>query len=330
VRILISEDDHVSSRVLETTLVKWGHEVIVTRNGLEAWRELQGEKAPPLAILDWMMPKMDGLEVCRKVRQRVMDSPPYLILLTAKSRKENLIEGLEAGADDFLTKPFDRDELRVRLQTGARIVGLQHGLMERVRELEQAILERKRAENELRNLTLSDDLTDLYNRRGFFTLAEHCFKIARRTSQRSVLFYADMDGLKQINDSFGHNEGSLAITMMADILRRTFRNSDIIARLGGDEFVILAADVSSVGIEKITQRLWENLRVYNERGAGRHKLSLSIGSIEIDHSAGLSIEELIARADAAMYRHKRRKKEDSEQALRAAPPHRPVFDLQLS
>ena len=148
---------------------------------------------------------MDGLEVCRKVRHDTASAPTYLILLTARSHKEDLIAGLEAGADDFLTKPFDRHELRVRLQVGARVVELQRSLEERVRELEAAIIERQRAEEALRNLTLTDDLTGLLNRRGFFTLAEHHLKIAHRTSQSSLLIYADMDGLKQINDTFGHN-----------------------------------------------------------------------------------------------------------------------------
>lgn len=305
-RILISEDDPVSSRVLSTTLLKYGHEVLVTSNGLEAWAALQEEDSPPLAILDWMMPEMDGLQVCRNVRRLTTASPPYLILLTARNRKEDLIEGLEAGADDFLTKPFDRNELRVRLQVGARIVDLQRCLTERVTELEKAIEERRRAEEALHNLTLTDDLTSLYNRRGFFTLAEHHLKLSRRSSQSSLIIYADMDGLKQINDTFGHNEGSQAISRTADILRQTFRESDIIARLGGDEFVILAVDAAD-GMNKISSRLYKNLQKYNEQAGHGYALSLSLGSVSVNTNS--TLEELVAGADEAMYQHKRNKRQ---------------------
>ena len=316
-KILIAEDDPVSSRVLSTTLVKWGHEVVVTGTGLEAWAELQKEDAPLLAILDWMMPGMDGVEVCRRLRQEISASPIYIILLTAMSRKEDLIQGLEAGADDYITKPFNHHELRVRLQAGARIVELQSNLGERVRELEGAIIERKRAEEELRNLTLIDDLTGLYNHRGFFTLAEYHAKSARRTGQSSLLIYADMDGLKQINDTFGHSEGSRAIAKTAAILRLTFRDSDIIARLGGDEFAILAPAVSIREIDNIIERLRVNLAVCNEESDGGYELSLSIGSVIIDHRNGASIEVLMAQADRAMYANKRSKgaKSDSTTSI---------------
>jgi diguanylate cyclase (GGDEF)-like protein len=282
--------------------------VVVTGTGLEAWNVLQKKDAPLLAILDWMMPGMDGLEVCRRVRQEISASPTYIILLTAMSRKEDLIQGLEAGADDYLTKPFDRHELRVRLQVGARIVELQSSLRERVRELEKAIIERKRAEEELRNLTLTDDLTGLYNHRGFFTLAEYHAKSARRTGQSSLLIYADMDGLKQINDAFGHSEGSLAITKTAEILRQTFRDSDIIARLGGDEFAVLATAVFSSEIDNIIERLRVNVEVCNAQSERHYQLSLSIGWVSVDHRNGASIEELMALADRAMYANKRSKK----------------------
>jgi diguanylate cyclase (GGDEF)-like protein len=307
VKILVAEDDPVSSRILASTLVKWGHEVFTTSNGLEAWQALQAEDPPLLAILDWMMPGLDGLEVCRKVRQAPATSALYLILLTAKTGKEDLVEGLEAGADDFLTKPFDRNELRVRLQVGARIVALQRRLAERVLELEEAVVERKRAEEALHTLALTDDLTSLYNRRGFFTLAEHRLKSVRRTGQNSLIMYADIDGLKQINDTWGHNEGSLAITRMADILRGTFRDSDVLARLGGDEFVILLEYTSTAVLDKIIARLWENLRTYNAQASHSYALSLSVGVVSIDPHTSSSLEELVANADKAMYAEKRLK-----------------------
>jgi sigma-B regulation protein RsbU (phosphoserine phosphatase) len=138
-KILIAEDDPVSRRVLVATLDKFGYEVVVAANGTEAWAALQSADAPHLAILDWMMPEIEGVELCRRVRATPTATPPYLILLTAKSGKEDVVAGLDAGANDYLTKPFDRAELRARVQVGAHVLELQRNLAERVRELETAL-----------------------------------------------------------------------------------------------------------------------------------------------------------------------------------------------
>ncbi len=140
-KILIAEDDPISSRVLGVTLQKWGYELAVTSDGDAALAALQAEDAPPLAILDWMMPGMDGVEVCRRVRQTARPVPTYIILLTAKSGKEDIVAGIEAGANDYLTKPFDRNELRVRVRVGVQMIELQMSLAARVRELEEALAE---------------------------------------------------------------------------------------------------------------------------------------------------------------------------------------------
>jgi CheY-like chemotaxis protein len=145
-KILIAEDDPVSSRILTASLLKWGHEVVSTANGSEAWEQLQLPDSPLLVILDWMMPGMDGLEVCRNVRQCQRIISPYIILLTANHGVEQLVMGMEAGADDYLTKPYNRDELRVRINVGARIVELQTRLAERVQELEAALDQIKQLE----------------------------------------------------------------------------------------------------------------------------------------------------------------------------------------
>lgn len=138
-RVLIAEDDSVSRRLLEATLDKWGYEVIVTTDGLEALEVLRQPDAPSLAILDWMMPGMDGAEVCLKARETVADRLLYIILLTAKGRKEDVVEGLTAGADDYVVKPFDRAELKARINAGERILRLQAELAARVKELELAL-----------------------------------------------------------------------------------------------------------------------------------------------------------------------------------------------
>jgi len=139
VKILIAEDDAVSRRVLEATLVKWGFEVTTTCNGTEAWDAVTAEGAPKLAILDWMMPEIDGLEICRRARQRPDARSLHIILLNARGQKEDIIAGLQAGADDYITKPFDQEELRARVQVGVRIVELQTMLAYRVAELEDAL-----------------------------------------------------------------------------------------------------------------------------------------------------------------------------------------------
>lgn len=137
-RILIADDDPAFRHLLEEILVKWGYEVIVTRDGNEAWQALRAEGAPQVAILDWMMPEMDGLEVCRKVRKEVQEPYTYIILLTSQHRDEDLVLGMEAGADDYITKPLKADELRVRLNAGKRMIGLQNELAARVSDLEAA------------------------------------------------------------------------------------------------------------------------------------------------------------------------------------------------
>jgi len=142
-RILIAEDDLVSRRVLETTLIKGGHEVVVTCDGAEAWEALRREDAPSLVVLDWMMPGLDGVEVCQRIRQMGSPTPPYILLLTAKVNKADIVLGLNAGADDYITKPFDRYELHARIHVGARVVQLRKRLAERVKELEDAFAQIK-------------------------------------------------------------------------------------------------------------------------------------------------------------------------------------------
>ena len=137
--MLIAEDDPVSCRILERTLAAWGHSVAIATDGRTAWDMLRRDDAPPIAILDIMMPEMDGIEVCRKVREVCSTIPPYLILLTSMSTKDDVVRGIQAGANDYLTKPFHREELKVRVEVGLRMLELQRVLADRVKELEDAL-----------------------------------------------------------------------------------------------------------------------------------------------------------------------------------------------
>jgi phosphoserine phosphatase RsbU/P len=162
-KILIAEDDPVSRRVLEATLARFGHQVVVAIDGAEAWAVLQSEDAPSMAILDWMMPGLDGVEICRRLRRVPSATPPYLILLTAKIGKENVVAGLDAGANDYLTKPFDRAELRARVQVGAHVLQLQKNLAERISELEDALAQVKQLQGLLAICSYCKNIRDEQN-----------------------------------------------------------------------------------------------------------------------------------------------------------------------
>ena len=139
-KILIAEDDVTSRRILEAILGKWNYEVVATSDGLEAWQALQTENPPPIAIIDWMMPGMDGVEFCRRLRQTQTLTPTYVILLTSKRQQEDVVVGLQAGANDYIRKPFEREELRARIGVGERVIELQTALADRVKKLEEALV----------------------------------------------------------------------------------------------------------------------------------------------------------------------------------------------
>jgi two-component system, cell cycle response regulator len=291
VKVLIAEDDMVSRRLLEAMLTKWGYEVTATRDGMEAWEVLQGADAPPLAILDWMMPELDGLEVCRKVRQRGQEPYIYLLLLTTKGRKENIIEGLDAGADDYLTKPFDPHELQVRLRTGMRIVKLQAEIIE--------------AREALRVLATHDALTGVWNRRAILEMLSTELVRSSRDVLPVAVAMADLDHFKRINDTYGHVVGDAVLREAVSRMRALLRPYDAIGRYGGEEFLVVLPGCTPQDALGLAERL--------RSGIGQEPMAIPGGTIEVTGSIGVATNDttapldamaLIQAADSALYRAK--------------------------
>ena len=290
-KVLIAEDDRVSRRLLEASLTRWGYEVVVTCDGVEAWEALQGTDVPPLAILDWMMPGMDGVAVCRKVRQRGQEPYIYLLLLTTKGRKENIIEGLDAGADDYVTKPFDPHELQVRLRTGKRIVTLQAEIIE--------------ARETLRIQATHDALTGVWNRRAILEMLGNELVRSIREGLPVAVAIADLDHFKRINDTYGHVAGDGALCEVVSRVRALLRPYDAIGRYGGEEFLIVLPGCTSPDAFRLADRL----RI----GIGQEPVKIPEGSIEVTSSLGVAASDtittpdamaLIRAADTALYRAK--------------------------
>jgi diguanylate cyclase (GGDEF)-like protein len=285
IRVLLIEDNPPDTQALRDALDATGasdFELVAREtlaDGLAA-----AESAPPdVLVLDLHLPDSHGLDTLKRVLEAAPDLP--VVVYTQIDDEDMGVTAVQHGAQDYLIKT----RLRVDLV---------------VRSLRYAI-ERHRMVETLRGLAMIDDLTGLYNRRGFMSLAEHHVKLAQRTRKHLLLIFADLDGFKAINDTHGHQEGDLALVETAEALRRTFRGSDIIARLGGDEFVVLALEPSSVGSESVKARLTENLELVNRRPGRPYRLSLSTGTLRFDPWSQVSIAELIARVDEAMYKAKR-------------------------
>jgi diguanylate cyclase (GGDEF)-like protein/PAS domain S-box-containing protein len=217
------------------------------------------------------------------------------------------IKGREQATTVYESEIISKRGRRVPLELSTRVI-YEGGKPVAIQGIARDITERKRTEETLRSLSLLDDLTGLYNRRGFLTLAEQQLRLAQRTGRGFALVFADLDGLKRINDTYGHQEGDHALIKTADILRQSFRDSDITARLSGDEFTILALEDYEGSPAAITARLMENLRDYNAQECRPYDLSLSIGVVHFNPESKCSIEELMGQADEAMYEHKHSKK----------------------
>ena len=310
-RILIAEDDLVSRTVLVSVLEKDGHEVTVTENGTDAWEVLRQPGAPPLAILDRMMPGLGGLEVVRLVRALPTELPPYLIMLTSKGEKSDIVAGLEAGANDYLAKPFNPGEMRARVEVGRRMFELQAALSAKIEAL-------YRAEDEIKSLAFTDPLTRLPNRRLLDDRLRQTLAASGRSGLHAALIMFDLDNFKAVNDTQGHDIGDRLLIEVARRVSGCVREVDTVARLGGDEFVVnlseLKADragsIASAGVvaEKIRAALAEpyffSTRRDGVEGKMEHRCSASMG-VALFHQHEVSAEDIQKRADIAMYQAKK-------------------------
>lgn len=294
-RILIAEDNLTERTVLAGVLKNWGHEVRTVDNGLSAWEILQQPDAARLVILDWMMPGMDGLEVIKRVRALPSQQPPYIILLTSKDEKNDVFSGLESGANDFIRKPFDRNELYARVRVGQRSIELQTSLYE--------------TQQTLTYLATHDSLTGILNRRAILEqLLKEISRVRRGRPDGPPLGltigFFDIDHFKQINDQHGHQAGDEILKALVGIVSKQLRTYDYFGRLGGDEFLVVTPGASDAKSENIFERLAKKIAAAEiETVAGQLFISISIGVASIDPE-NYELDKLLANADAALYQAK--------------------------
>lgn len=288
-RILIAEDDLTSRTMLAAVLRKNGYEVVETCNGGEAWAVLQQADAPRLVVMDWMMPDLDGLEVVRRVRQLGQEQPPYIIILTTKGEKSDIVAGLDAGADDYLSKPFDPGELRARVEVGRRMVEIQEALV-RSREL-------------MAHQASHDALTGLLNRRAILERLRRELARAGRIGGRLAVGLCDIDHFKQINDNHGHLAGDDVLRGIAGVLGEGLREYDAVGRLGGEEFLLvlpgLADSEPAAPFQRFCTRIAES--PMPARSLTLH-VTVSIGVACAGPTE--TVDDVLAAADRALYQAK--------------------------
>jgi two-component system cell cycle response regulator len=285
-RILIAEDSPLCQKLVETALTNQPYEVRFAASGQEALTLFEADR-PDILIADWMMPPPSGLELCREVRKQT-GGYTYIILMTSKSEKENLIEGLDAGADDYVTKPFDAGELLARIRVGCRIIQMSRDIENRNTELEEAVR--------------TDHLTGLPNRKAVEEFASKQLEAARRHGFPLWVVVADLDKFKLVNDTHGHSAGDDAIKRFADLLKANTRSADMSGRLGGDEFVLVISHGEKKAILQTIDRLRADFagEPFNSNGPGI-QVTASFGIAGFQASSDKTLADLLIRADKALY-----------------------------
>ncbi|MEW6570355.1 MAG: GGDEF domain-containing response regulator [Nitrospirota bacterium] len=278
--ILIVDDDEILLEMLRSGLSTDDFRCAVAHTASSAIELL---RATPFEVMvvDVVLPDLDGFELTR--RAKILRPKMAVIIMTGYIDDFSYDRALEAGASDFIKKPFTFREMQARIK-------------------------HVRMHEEVRSLLHKDELTDLYNRRGFFTLVEYLLKMAKRQKKCLFMLYADLDNLKYINDTWGHQEGDRALIAVAQILTKNFRESDIIARIGGDEFVVIPVGTAGDHVDSIFDRLYKAVEDYNSMNKRDYHISISAGMAFYDPENPSSIDELLAEGDKSMYEWKRRRK----------------------
>lgn len=302
-KILIADDEPISRLKLASMLQNWGYEVVACTDGLESWEKIQAADCPDLLILDWMMPGLDGPELCRKIRQLNKEPYTYVLLLTARNESEDIIEGMDAGADDYITKPFSPHELKVRLRAGRRIIELTQELM-----ATRDILHRQ---------ATYDNLTGLLNRPAILERLRLEITRRQRHRQRMWVILLDIDHFKKVNDTHGHQVGDEVLRETAHRLTASLRPYDNLGRYGGEEFLIVTEMFDSEGFPAFTERLRHHLSDQPFlTSAGPLTVTASFGVGIIAENIPFEPEALIALADGALYRAKHNGRNRVEMACR--------------
>jgi diguanylate cyclase (GGDEF)-like protein len=292
-RVLVAEDDAMFRRILQSWLENWGYLVTIAEDGARAWKILQQEPPPQLLILDWIMPAMNGLELCRKVRERNQIPYQYILLATAKDAKQDLVRGLEAGADDYLTKPFHKSELQARLRACNRILTLQDDQI--------------RAHEQLRFQATHDPLTGVWNRAAILEALRRELERAARAATATGLLMLDIDHFKSINDTYGHLTGDAVLKEVTQRIVKAVRGYDSVGRYGGEEFLIVLPGCSREqidhGAERVRSAVDNGPIVVNE---SKVSVTVSIGAAvtAVTTHGLISDTEMLAAADSALYRAK--------------------------
>jgi two-component system, cell cycle response regulator len=290
-KILVADDDAVSRRLMEEILRRAGYEITTADNGRQALEKLLSRDGPRLALLDWMMPDLDGPEICLELRSHRERAYTYITLLTSKEAKEDLVAGLEAGADDYLTKPCNSEELKARLRTGQRILRLEDTLVA--------------AREEMRFKATHDPLTSLWNRGAILAHLNNEICRVQRDHRPFSLLLCDVDYFKKINDAYGHPAGDLVLREIAMRLSGAVRPGDTVGRYGGEEFLVLLNDCGQPSIRLRAEQLRQTAGSALFDSFGRLSVSMSVGAMVVDQwNSGQSAEALLSQADIALYRAK--------------------------
>lgn len=289
-KVLVVDDEPGIRRVVRGVLEKASCVVLEAENSSEALGIMGAPGAPELAVIDWMMPGMSGLELVVRMRREERGRRPYLIMLTARSSRDDIVSGLESGADDFLAKPFDPEELAARVKAGLRVLEMQRRLCETRRVLEYQ--------------ATHDQLTGLLNRMAIIGLMEREFSRESRFGEGLAVAICDIDHFKQVNDSFGHLVGDEVLRKISLRLKSGLRDDDAIGRYGGEEFLVVAPGAGRAGAEKLFRRLRESVCSSPVPSkSGPVPVTVSIGVKVRGKEAG--VDEVINAADQALYRAKK-------------------------